>query len=52
MVDDDLAIDGAELTLIWGDEGSIGVKPQVEPHRETAVRVKLSTTQLGSRFDM
>jgi vanillate/3-O-methylgallate O-demethylase len=43
MVDEELAVDGAELTLVWGDEASIGVKPQVEPHKETTVRVTVST---------
>jgi glycine cleavage system aminomethyltransferase T len=42
-VDAHLAKDGQRLTLVWGDEASIGVKPQVEPHRETQVTVTVRT---------
>lgn len=37
------AEDGEQLTLVWGDEASIGRKPRVEPHREVHVRATVRT---------
>ncbi|MFJ2755465.1 hypothetical protein ACIO3S_07710 [Nocardioides sp. NPDC087217] len=48
-IDAGLAEDGQRLTLVWGDEASIGVKPQVEPHRETQVRVTVRTSPRTSQ---
>lgn len=48
-IDAGLAEDGQRLTLVWGDEASIGVKPQVEPHRETEVRVTVRTSPRTSQ---
>ena len=47
MIDEARVADGAELTLVWGDEASVGHKPLVEIHKETAVRVRLRTSQLA-----
>ncbi|WP_198961168.1 aminomethyltransferase family protein [Pseudonocardia sp. MH-G8] len=47
VIDESKAIDGSELTLVWGDEASIGHKLQVEAHKETTVRVRVRTTQPG-----
>jgi vanillate/3-O-methylgallate O-demethylase len=46
-VDAEVAEDGRRLTLVWGDEASVGVKPQVEPHRETEVEVTVRTRTAG-----
>jgi vanillate/3-O-methylgallate O-demethylase len=46
-VDAELAEDGQRLTLVWGDEASIGVKPRVEQHRETEVHVTVRTGAAG-----
>jgi vanillate/3-O-methylgallate O-demethylase len=46
-VDAELAEDGQRLTLVWGDEASIGVKPRVEQHRETEVHVTVRTSAAG-----
>ncbi|MGO2111286.1 MAG: aminomethyl transferase family protein [Pseudoclavibacter sp.] len=48
MIDEAKAVDGAELTLVWGDEASIGHKLRVETHKETTVRVRVRTAQLGT----
>ncbi|WP_030909847.1 glycine cleavage system protein T [Streptomyces sp. NRRL F-5126] len=45
MIEEAMAVDGTELTLVWGDEASIGHKLQVETHKETTVRVRVRTTQ-------
>ncbi|WP_033225503.1 MULTISPECIES: aminomethyltransferase family protein [unclassified Streptomyces] len=46
-VDAEVAVDGERLTLVWGDEASVGVKPRVEPHRETEVGVTVRTGAAG-----
>jgi glycine cleavage system aminomethyltransferase T len=46
-VDAEFAHDGQQLTIVWGDEASIGVKPQVEAHVETEVRVTVRTHPAG-----
>lgn len=47
MIDEARAVDGTELTLVWGDEASIGHKLRVEAHKETVVRVTVRTSQLA-----
>jgi vanillate/3-O-methylgallate O-demethylase len=45
MIDESEAVDGAELTLLWGqDPGS--PKPGLDPHVQTEIRTTVSTTPL------
>jgi vanillate/3-O-methylgallate O-demethylase len=41
------AIDGAEVTVTWGEKGGGSSKPFVERHQQTTVRATVSTTPLG-----
>lgn len=45
-IDETDAIDGDEVTVVWGDEASIGYKSRVEAHKETFIRAKVSTTPI------
>lgn len=38
-IDEDLAVDGTELTLTWGEPNGGSGKPMVEPHQQKTVRV-------------
>lgn len=46
MVDEDKAIDGSEVVLIWGEENGGSAKPTVERHKQTEIRAKISTKRL------
>jgi vanillate/3-O-methylgallate O-demethylase len=46
IVDPDVAM-GDELSLVWGEEGGGTKKPTVERHKQTEVRVKVSSTPYG-----
>jgi vanillate/3-O-methylgallate O-demethylase len=48
MVDEADAIEGRELTLVWGEEGGSSPKPFVERHVQKDVRVTLSLKSLAS----
>ena len=43
-IDETDAVDGDEVTVVWGDEASISYKPRVEAHKETTIRATISTT--------
>lgn len=43
MIDENLAVDGAELTLTWGEPDGGSGKPAVEPHRQKTVRVTVDS---------
>ena len=43
MINEDLAIDGAELTLIWGEADGGSIKPAVEAHRQKTVKVTVDS---------
>ena len=45
MVDEDQAVDGTEVTLIWGEEGGGSSKPVVERHVQTEVRAIIHTSR-------
>jgi vanillate/3-O-methylgallate O-demethylase len=45
MVDDAEAVDGAEVTLLWGQDPQ-SPKPNLEPHVQTEIRATISTTPL------
>jgi vanillate/3-O-methylgallate O-demethylase len=47
MVNEADAVDGAELTLTWGEPDGGSAKPFVERHVQKQVRVTVSTTPLG-----
>jgi vanillate/3-O-methylgallate O-demethylase len=43
MIDQDLASDGAEVTIVWGEENGGSAKPTVEKHVQTEIRARVST---------
>jgi vanillate/3-O-methylgallate O-demethylase len=43
MVDEADAVDGAEVTLVWGEEDGGASKVAVERHVQTEIRAKIST---------
>lgn len=49
MVDEADAVDGKELTLVWGEPDGGTTKPFVERHVQKEVRVTVSTKPLGQR---
>ena len=46
MVDEADAVDGTEVTLVWGEENGGSAKPSVERHVQTTLRATLSTRPL------
>jgi glycine cleavage system aminomethyltransferase T len=48
MIDEADARDGAEVMVVWGEEGGGTSKPAVERHVQTNVRATISTTPLVS----
>ena len=48
MVDEAGAVDGTEVTLVWGEENGGTKKVTVERHKQVEVRVKVSVTPYGS----
>ena len=42
MIDEDQAIDGAEVTVVWGEENGGSTKPTVERHVQTEIRANVS----------
>jgi len=47
MIDEADVVDGAEVTVIWGEENGGTAKPTVERHVQTKVRATLSTRPLA-----
>ena len=45
MIDEALAVDGAEVTLIWGEEDGGSAKPVVERHVQTEIRAVIHTSR-------
>jgi vanillate/3-O-methylgallate O-demethylase len=45
MVDEAQAVDGAEVTIIWGEENGGTAKPLVERHVQTDVRATIHTSR-------
>lgn len=43
MINEDLAVDGTELTVIWGEPDGGSDKPMVETHRQKTVRVTVDS---------
>lgn len=46
IIDEDVAIDGKELTLIWGETGVGLTKPTVESHVQTEIRATVRTAPI------
>jgi vanillate/3-O-methylgallate O-demethylase len=44
LVDEELAVEGAELEVLWGNESAIGKKLRVEPHRMRSIRATVHTS--------
>ncbi len=51
MVDEAEAIDGKEVTVVWGEEDGGSRKPIVERHLQTDIRATLSTKRLNASAD-
>ena len=47
VIDEDRIQDGAEVTLVWGEEGGGSAKPTVERHVQAEVRATISTSPLA-----
>jgi glycine cleavage system aminomethyltransferase T len=47
MIDEAYAVDGAEVTVVWGEADGGSVKLDVERHVQTEVRATVSTTPLA-----
>lgn len=47
MIDDAAAIDGSEVSVIWGEENGGSAKPIVERHEQTEIRATLHTNRLN-----
>jgi vanillate/3-O-methylgallate O-demethylase len=46
VLDEDRITDGAEVTLVWGEEGGGSAKPTVERHVQAEIRATVSTSPL------
>ena len=46
MIDEDVAVDGKEVTVVWGEEDGGSAKPIVERHVQTEIKAVVSTTRL------
>jgi glycine cleavage system aminomethyltransferase T len=46
MVDEPDAVDGAEVTLVWGQDDGGPAKPNLPPHTQADIRATISTTPL------
>jgi vanillate/3-O-methylgallate O-demethylase len=46
VIDEDRIQDGAQVTLVWGEEGGGSAKPTVERHVQAEVRATISTSPL------
>jgi glycine cleavage system aminomethyltransferase T len=46
MVDEERAVDGAQVTVVWGEEGGGSRKPTVERHVQSEVRATVHTKPL------
>ena len=46
IIDGDGAVDGREVTVIWGETDGGTAKPLVERHAQTEIRATISTTPL------
>jgi vanillate/3-O-methylgallate O-demethylase len=49
MIDEAHAVDGAEVTIVWGEENGGSDKPGVERHVQAEVRATIYTTRPTSQ---
>jgi vanillate/3-O-methylgallate O-demethylase len=47
VIDEDQIKDGAQVTLVWGEEGGGSAKPTVERHVQVEIRATISTSPLA-----
>lgn len=47
MIDEDVAQDGKEVTVVWGEEDGGSSKPIVERHVQTDIRAEISLSRLN-----
>ncbi|HEY1701727.1 MAG TPA: hypothetical protein VGG75_18625 [Trebonia sp.] len=47
MIDEEQAVDGTEVTVVWGDPEGARLGPTVEPHVLREVRAVVSTRPLA-----
>lgn len=47
MIDEEQAVDGTEVTVVWGDPGGARLRPTVEPHALREIRAVVSTRPLA-----
>jgi vanillate/3-O-methylgallate O-demethylase len=47
MIDEKKAVDGTEVTIVWGEEDGGTAKPTVERHVQTEIRARVSTKRLN-----
>ena len=50
MIDEKEAIDGTEVTIVWGEEDGGTAKPTVERHVQTEIRARVSTKRLNPHY--
>ena len=48
MIDQDHAVEGAEVSILWGEENGGSAKPTVERHVQTEIRATVSTQRYHS----
>ena len=48
MIDEAAAVDGAEVSVTWGEEGGGSAKPVVERHVQTDIRATISSERLNA----
>ncbi len=49
MIDEDLAVNGTEVRVVWGEENGGSAKPIVERHEQTEIRATLHTDRLNEQ---
>ena len=49
MVDEDLAVDGTEARVVWGEEDGGSAKPIVERYEQPDIRATLHTERLNEQ---
>jgi len=48
MIDEDVAVDGTEVSVVWGEEDGGSPKPIVERHVQTEIKATVSTKRLDA----
>jgi vanillate/3-O-methylgallate O-demethylase len=45
MINSELAVNGTEVSIFWGEEGGSSQRPAVERHVQTEIRAVVRTTR-------